>query len=106
MVKVTKEAALNYHQSGRPGKIEVRPTKPYHTQTDLSLAYSPGVAYPCLEIQSNPDDVYKYTDKGNLVAGISKGTAVLGVGGVFPSRGQALGSLRYLRCNNVLPSLT
>ena len=63
MVKVTKEAALEYHNNGRPGKIEVKPTKPYSTQTDLSLAYSPGVAYPCLEIQQNPDDVYKYTDK-------------------------------------------
>ena len=62
MVKITKESALEYHQSGRPGKIEVKPTKPYHTQTDLSLAYSPGVAFPCLEIQSNPNDVYKYTD--------------------------------------------
>ena len=80
MVKITKESALEYHQSGRPGKIEVKPTKPYHTQTDLSLAYSPGVAFPCLEIQSNPDDVYKYTDKGNLVAVISNGTAVLGLG--------------------------
>ena len=71
MVKITKENALEYHQSGRPGKIEVKPTKPYHTQTDLSLAYSPGVAFPCLEIQQNPDNVYKYTDKGNLVAVIS-----------------------------------
>ena len=82
MVKITKESALEYHQSGRPGKIEVKPTKPYHTQTDLSLAYSPGVAFPCLEIQSNPDDVYKYTDKGNLVAVISNGTAVLGLGDI------------------------
>ena len=57
MVKITKEAALEYHHNGRPGKIEVKPTKPYHTQTDLSLAYSPGVAYPCLEIQANPDEV-------------------------------------------------
>ena len=63
MVKISKEAALQYPQNGRPGKIEVKPTKPYRTQTDLSLAYSPGVAYPCLEIQNNPDDVYKYTDK-------------------------------------------
>lgn len=54
MVKITKEAALSYHETGRPGKIEVKPTKPYHTQTDLSLAYSPGVAFPCLEIQQNP----------------------------------------------------
>ncbi len=82
MVKITKEAALHYHQSGRPGKIEVKPTKPYRTQTDLSLAYSPGVAYPCLEIQDNPNDVYKYTDKGNLVAVISNGTAVLGLGDI------------------------
>lgn len=65
MVKISKEAALAYHENNRPGKIEVKPTKPYHTQTDLSLAYSPGVAYPCLEIQQNPDSVYKYTDKGN-----------------------------------------
>ena len=81
MVKISKEAALEYHESGRPGKIEVKPTKAYRTQTDLSLAYSPGVAYPCLEIQANPDDAYKYTDKGNLVAVISNGTAVLGLGG-------------------------
>ena len=57
MAKITKEDALRYHKDGRPGKIEVKPTKPYRTQTDLSLAYSPGVAFPCLEIQSNPDDV-------------------------------------------------
>ena len=79
MVKITKEAALEYHENIRPGKIEVKPTKPYRTQTDLSLAYSPGVAYPCLEIQNDPDSVYKYTDKGNLVAVISNGTPVLGV---------------------------
>ena len=88
MVKITKESALEYHQSGRPGKIEVKPTKPYHTQTDLSLAYSPGVAFPCLEIQSNPDDVYKYTDKGNLVAVISNGTAVLGLGDIGAMSGK------------------
>ena len=82
MVKITKEAALEYHENGRPGKIEVKPTKPFHTQTDLSLAYSPGVAFPCLEIQNNPDDAYKYTDKGNLVAVISNGTAVLGLGDI------------------------
>ena len=62
MVKISKEAALEYHESGRPGKIEVKPTKAYRTQTDLSLAYSPGVAYPCLEIQQNPDDAYKYNN--------------------------------------------
>lgn len=82
MVKITKEAALEYHESGRPGKIEVKPTKAYRTQTDLSLAYSPGVAYPCLEIQQNADDAYRYTDKGNLVAVISNGTAVLGLGDI------------------------
>ena len=88
MVKITKEAALSYHESGRPGKIEVKPTKPYSTQTDLSLAYSPGVAYPCLEIQKNPNDAYKYTDKGNLVAVISNGTAVLGLGDIGAMSGK------------------
>ena len=88
MVKITKENALEYHQSGRPGKIEVKPTKPYQTQTDLSLAYSPGVAFPCLEIQEHPDDVYKYTDKGNLVAVISNGTAVLGLGDIGAMSGK------------------
>ncbi len=88
MAKITKEAALAYHENVRPGKIEVKPTKPYHTQTDLSLAYSPGVAYPCLEIQQNPDDVYKYTDKGNLVAVISNGTAVLGLGDIGAMSGK------------------
>lgn len=88
MVKITKEAALEYHQNGKPGKIEVKPTKPYQTQTDLSLAYSPGVAYPCLEIQQNPDDVYKYTAKGNLVAVISNGTAVLGLGDIGAMSGK------------------
>lgn len=82
MAKITKEAALAYHAQGKPGKIEVVPTKPYSTQTDLSLAYSPGVAEPCLEIQQNPDDAYKYTSKGNLVAVISNGTAVLGLGDI------------------------
>ena len=88
MVKISKEAALAYHQTGRPGKIEVKPTKAYRTQTDLSLAYSPGVAYPCLEIQQNPDDAYKYTDKGNLVAVISNGTAVLGLGDIGAMSGK------------------
>ena len=88
MVKITKEAALEYHKSGRPGKIEVKPTKAYRTQTDLSLAYSPGVAYPCLEIQQNPDDAYQYTDKGNLVAVISNGTAVLGLGDIGAEAGK------------------
>ena len=88
MVKISKEAALAYHKSGRPGKIEVKPTKPYRTQTDLSLAYSPGVAYPCLEIQENPDTAYQYTDKGNLVAVISNGTAVLGLGDIGAMSGK------------------
>ena len=88
MSKITKEAALAYHNMGRPGKIEVKPTKPYSTQTDLSLAYSPGVAYPCLEIQQNPDEVYKYTDKGNLVAVITNGTAVLGLGNIGAMSGK------------------
>ncbi len=82
MAKITKEAALLYHSQGKPGKIEVIPTKPYSTQTDLSLAYSPGVAEPCLEIEKNPQDAYKYTSKGNLVAVISNGTAVLGLGDI------------------------
>ena len=88
MAKITREAALQYHENGRPGKIEVMPTKPYRTQTDLSLAYSPGVAYPCLEIQETPDSVYKYTDKGNLVAVISNGTAVLGLGDIGAMSGK------------------
>ena len=88
MVKITKEAALAYHESGRPGKIEVKPTKAYRTQTDLSLAYSPGVAFPCLEIQEDPNAAYKYTDKGNLVAVISNGTAVLGLGDIGAMSGK------------------
>jgi len=80
MATIKREDALRYHSEGRPGKIQVVPTKPYSTQTDLALAYSPGVAEPCLEIEKNPKDVYKYTAKGNLVAVISNGTAVLGLG--------------------------
>ena len=82
MAKITKEMALRYHEQGKPGKIEVVPTKPHSTQTDLSLAYSPGVAEPCLEIEKNPQDAYRYTAKGNLVAVISNGTAVLGLGDI------------------------
>ena len=77
-----KDEALLYHSEGRPGKIEVIPTKPYNSQKDLTLAYSPGVAHPCLEIEKNPEDAYKYTAKGNLVAVISNGTAVLGLGDI------------------------
>jgi malate dehydrogenase (oxaloacetate-decarboxylating)(NADP+) len=82
MAKVTKEDALLYHSRGRKGKVEVIPTKQYCTQMDLSLAYTPGVAYPCLEIEKNPEDAYQYTAKGNLVAVISNGTAVLGLGDI------------------------
>jgi malate dehydrogenase (oxaloacetate-decarboxylating)(NADP+) len=88
MPKVTKEDALLYHSRGRHGKVEVIPTKPYSTQFDLSLAYTPGVAYPCLEIEKNPEDVYKYTSKGNLVAVISNGTAVLGLGDIGAMAGK------------------
>jgi malate dehydrogenase (oxaloacetate-decarboxylating)(NADP+) len=85
MAKSRKDIeALEYHSQGKPGKIEVVPTKPYSTQRDLSLAYSPGVAIPCLEIAKNKEDVYKYTAKGNLVAVISNGTAVLGLGDIGP----------------------
>lgn len=83
-----KQQALEYHAKGRPGKIEVVPTKEAKTQRDLSLAYSPGVAAPCLEIAANPEDVYKYTAKGNLVAVISNGTAVLGLGDIGPEAGK------------------
>ncbi|MDE5843339.1 MAG: NADP-dependent malic enzyme [Muribaculaceae bacterium] len=82
MATVTKDDALLYHEEGRPGKIEITPTKSYASQRDLSLAYSPGVAFPCLEIEKNPEDAYRYTNKGNLVAVISNGTAVLGLGDI------------------------
>ena len=82
--KKVNQEALDYHAQGRPGKIEVIPSKPYSSQRDLSLAYSPGVAEPCLQIAANPEDVYKYTAKGNLVAVISNGTAVLGLGNIGP----------------------
>jgi malate dehydrogenase (oxaloacetate-decarboxylating)(NADP+) len=77
-----REDALDYHSSGRPGKIAVVPTKPLNNQRDLALAYSPGVAVPCLEIKATPDDVYRYTAKGNLVAVVTNGTAVLGLGNI------------------------
>jgi malate dehydrogenase (oxaloacetate-decarboxylating)(NADP+) len=82
MATIKKEAALEYHSKGRPGKIEVVPTVPYSTQYDLALAYTPGVAFPCKEIEANPEDAYLYTAKGNLVAVISNGTAVLGLGNI------------------------
>jgi malate dehydrogenase (oxaloacetate-decarboxylating)(NADP+) len=83
-----KQDALDYHSQGRPGKIQVVPTKPTNSQRDLALAYSPGVAEPCLRIAENKDDVYKYTAKGNLVAVISNGTAVLGLGDIGPEAGK------------------
>jgi malate dehydrogenase (oxaloacetate-decarboxylating)(NADP+) len=88
MVKISRQEALDYHSSGRPGKIEVVPTKPNSTQYDLSLAYTPGVAQPCLCIKENYDDVYRYTAKGNLVAVVSNGTAVLGLGDIGPEAGK------------------
>jgi malate dehydrogenase (oxaloacetate-decarboxylating)(NADP+) len=88
MLKITKEDSLLYHSRGRHGKVEVIPTKPYGTQFDLSLAYTPGVAYPCLEIEKTPEDVYNYTAKGNLVAVISNGTAVLGLGDIGAMAGK------------------
>jgi len=77
-----KKEALDYHEAKPRGKIKVMPTKPHSTSHELSLAYSPGVAYPCLEIAERPDDAYRYTSKGNLVAVISNGTAVLGLGNI------------------------
>src|SRR3989449_4687252 len=88
MRKFTREDALEYHSRGRKGKIEVVPTKPCRTQEDLSLAYSPGVADPCLEIADDPEKVYDYTAKANLVAVISNGTAVLGLGNIGPLAGK------------------
>jgi len=85
---IKKQEALDYHSKGRKGKIEVIPTKPTKTQRDLSMAYTPGVAEPCLEIRDNPDDVYEYTAKGNLVAVVSNGTAVLGLGNIGAAAGK------------------
>jgi len=82
---ITREQALAYHSKGRPGKLKITPTKPTRTQEDLSLAYSPGVAEPCREIARDPDDVFKYTGRGNLVAVVTNGTAVLGLGNLGPS---------------------
>ena len=85
---MSDDDALDYHSTGRPGKIEVIPTKPTATQRDLALAYTPGVAKPCLEIARDPGLVYKYTAKGNLVAVITNGTAVLGLGNIGPAAGK------------------
>src|ERR687885_2723882 len=83
-----REDALEYHARGRPGKIAVVPTKPLTNQRDLSLAYSPGVAEPCLEIKENAEHAYRYTAKGNLVAVVTNGTAVLGLGNIGPLAGK------------------
>src|ERR1700751_1393547 len=83
-ITIRKQDALNYHSQGQPGKIEVVPTKMLSSQLDLALAYSPGVAEPCKEIEKNKEDVYKSTAKGNLVAVITTGTAVLGLGNIGP----------------------
>src|SRR5213593_4629417 len=83
-----RDDALEYHSGGRPGKIEVVPTKPTATQRDLALAYTPGVAKPCLEIAKHLGDIYKYTNRGNLVAVISNGTAVLGLGNIGAAAGK------------------
>jgi len=85
---ITKQQSLDYHSVGKPGKVEVNPTKPCATQVDLSMAYTPGVAQPCLEIHKNPADIYKYTSKGNLVAVVSNGTAVLGLGDIGAAAGK------------------
>jgi malate dehydrogenase (oxaloacetate-decarboxylating)(NADP+) len=87
-MKINKQEALEYHSQDRKGKIEVVSTKPCLTSRDLSLAYTPGVAEPCREIEKNIDDVYKYTAKGNLVAVLSNGTAVLGLGDIGPEAGK------------------
>ena len=98
-----KNKALEYHRKGRPGKIEVTATKRLSTQRDLSLAYSPGVAFPCLEIAKTPEKVFEYTAKGNLVAVVTNGTAVLGLGDIGPEAGTALA--KGLKGNSTLRSL-
>src|SRR5574339_755285 len=87
-MSIRREDALEYHSSPAPGKISIVPTKPCRTQRDLSLAYTPGVAVPCLEIHEDPSKVYQYTAKGNLVAVVSNGTAVLGLGNIGPAAGK------------------
>src|SRR3989442_14840884 len=84
-----RQEALDYHAQGRPGKIQVSPTKPFKNQRDLSLAYTPGVAEPCREIAAHPEDVYTYTARGNLVAAGTNGTAALGLGKTGPLAGKA-----------------
>ena len=103
---VSKQQALDYHNGSRPGKIEVTPTKPCRTQRDLSLAYTPGVAEPCLEIQKNPQDAFKYTARGNLVAVLSNGTAVLGLGDIGALAGKPVMEGQGGVCSNALPMST
>src|SRR2546429_3699759 len=88
-MSIRRQEALDYHSQGRPGKIQVSPTKPFKNQRDLSLAYTPGVAEPCREIAERPEEAYTYTAKGNLVAVVTNGTAVLGVGHIGPLAGEA-----------------
>jgi malate dehydrogenase (oxaloacetate-decarboxylating)(NADP+) len=87
-MSIRRQEALDYHSQGRPGKIQVSPTKPFKNQRDLSLAYTPGVAEPCREIAARPEDAYTYTAKGNLVAVVTNGTAVLGLGNIGPLAGK------------------
>src|SRR5213079_2249955 len=87
-MSIRRQEALDYHSQGRPGKIQVSPSKPFKNQHDLSLAYSPGVAEPCLEIKRDPEEAYTYTAKGNLVAVVTNGTAVLGLGNIGPLAGK------------------
>ena len=101
---VTKQQALDYHFGTHPGKIEITPTKPCRTQRDLSLAYTPGVAVPCLEIQNNPHDAFKYTARGNLVAVVTNGTAVLGLGDIGALAGKPVMEGKAV-LSNALPML-
>src|SRR5216117_1419823 len=87
-MSIRRQEALDYHSQGRPGKIQVSPTKPFKNQRDLSLAYTPGVAEPCREIAARPEEAYTYTAKGNLVAVVTNGTAVLGLGNIGPLSGK------------------
>src|SRR5881397_3515974 len=87
-MSIRRQEALDYHAQGRPGKIQVSPTKPFRDQRDLSLAYTPGVAEPCREIAANPDEAFRYTIRGNLVAVVTNGTAVLGLGNIGPLAGK------------------
>ncbi len=104
--KIREQEALDYHSLGQPGKIEVVSSKPCLTQRDLSLAYTPGVAIPCLHIEKNPEDVFKYTSRGNLVAVVSNGTAVLGLGDIGALSKQASHGGEEASCSNGSPIST